>query len=1027
MLERIWAFMLNNVSQKIYGGQLIAMFLLNLSPISYRRLITCVVSLIVYTQVSYALDPMKSLTQYRYRVWQSSDGLPYDSVRSIAQSRDGYIWLATDLGLARFDGVRFTSSDEYIARNMGFDGVGPILTLSDGSLIISTHKRLFKYDGKWSEIALPETSVIKALSIEVGTGAIWVGTKSSGVYRILNNKTERFCKDNGLPSNHIQAIYAGGDGGADGSVWLASGDQGLIRLSKSGEIKVWGKKEGLVDDKLRSVFNDNKGNTWVGSDAGYLYQIKDTDIETFDFKHLGTIHDIYQDRDGNIWLGTDKEGLCRLRDKKLESSRDYNLLPDYDVRDIHEDIEGNLWIGTRHGGIIKISNGKFRVFSEAEGIANDEIQTIYEDKQSVLVGTHRGITEITKDGLMPFKINGRVYNEDVKSLYKDSKGNLWISARNQPLITVSPKGYVQTLLHKPGLINSITEDVESTLWFGSSSKRSLYRLKDNQLVDVFKSANLQPANVHLILADSAGHVWVATEIGILQLKGERLIKHYDMSNGLANNAVRSLYMDQQGDLWIGMHKSGLQRLRGAIGNQPQFSSYTTTNGLCSDGVYQIREDLKGNLWFGSRSGIFTIKKSDFDDLDQGEIKQLNCRNYDTSDGMKSSMCNMYGNMNGLNIPRSVLRFPTMKGVVEIDTERLTDNRISPIVVIESLAANGEPLQITGAVKIGPGKNNIEIRYTGLSFTEPRKVRFRYMLEGFDAGWINTEDQRMVRYSNLSPGEYRFLVMASNNDGLWSSKAEVLAFTLKPHFYQTYWFKLFMLLAAISVVFVFHYYRLKRVKEKSEAILAERNRLARELHDTLLQGFAGITLQLESVAGRLLHSPILALKQLNGILPSMDKTLKDARQSIWSLRNSSIEETHLINELRRLVEEYGKESALVEFKVNGEYHQLPSQVESQIIRISQEAITNALKHAQARRVELQLTYGLQALSISIKDDGRGFDSNQIFIDKGHFGLMGMRERAEIIGATLQINSQPNLGTTVGLKYPLKFHQTLHKAS
>jgi signal transduction histidine kinase len=354
-------------------------------------------------------------------------------------------------------------------------------------------------------------------------------------------------------------------------------------------------------------------------------------------------------------------------------------------------------------------------------------------------------------------------------------------------------------------------------------------------------------------------------------------------------------------------------------------------------------------------------------------------------------------------------------LVEVDPAHFRVNSVPPPVALERFAVDDVPLREAGPrLRVEAGHVHFEFDYAGLSFTAPQKVRYRYMLEGFDRDWTEAGTRRAAYYTNIPPGRYTFRVQAANNDGVWNTQGATLAFELRPHFYQTLWFYALLTALVVGMVVLLLRLRLRRAEGEFRAVLGERSRIAREIHDTLAQGYVGISVQLEVLAELLrMHKVEAAAKHLDTTRGYVREGLADARQSIWALRSQDSEETTMPVRMRRMVETAGGNGLKASFGLFGAYRPLPAETEREFLRVAQEAIHNVKKHAEAKHLSVQLEYGPGEIALDVQDNGRGFATDEAQ-PPGHFGLTGMHERAAAIGGTLEVTSEPNAGTTVRLR-------------
>jgi signal transduction histidine kinase len=513
--------------------------------------------------------------------------------------------------------------------------------------------------------------------------------------------------------------------------------------------------------------------------------------------------------------------------------------------------------------------------------------------------------------------------------------------------------------------------------------------------------------------DSKGNLWIGTFGGLGRLTNEEFTS-FTVSDGLSSDAVISLHEDSDGTLWIGTNGGGLNRLKDG-----KFTAYTTSNGLLDDVVYRILEDGRNNLWLSCRKGIYHISKKELDEFARGLIAGIAPVAYGTADGMTTRECSGGGDPAGWRGSDGKLWFPTIKGVAMIDPERIRTNSQAPPVVIEQVRIDEKSFAPGERLELPAGTTRFDLYYTAPSFVAPEKVRFKYKLEGFDTGWIDSGTRRIAYYTNLRPGAYTFRVIASNNDGVWNQTGASFNLYLKPYFYQTYWFYAVCLLGLVLLAWLLFRLRVRGLQAQFNAVLGERTRIAREIHDNLAQEMAGISVQLEVVARTMPPGAATAMTHLDRVRRQVRHGIAEARRYVWALRSPSFDNNDLPAALTETARRLTHDTAVqAQVEVNGSFRPLDQSVEDNLLRIGQEAINNAVKHAQAERIFVNLVFDARRVQLIVRDDGRGFDNHVAGNGRaGHFGLVGMRERAEQMGGTLSIRSTGGAGTEVVADVPL----------
>jgi signal transduction histidine kinase/ligand-binding sensor domain-containing protein/CheY-like chemotaxis protein/HPt (histidine-containing phosphotransfer) domain-containing protein len=768
-----------------------------------------------------ARNQQLTTSQYRWDVWQKEDGLPQNSVTSILQTRDGYLWLGTLEGLVRFDGQRFVIFDKQNTAEMRDNNVAALYEARDSSLWVGTDGGgLLRYQaGKFTPYAtqqgLPHDKV-KALA-EDAQGTLWVGTEA-GLAQFKDGKFTNYAIQTGAARFAVSALRAT----RDGSLWVGTDGGGLSQF-KDGSFKSFTTKDGLANDRVWTLYEARDGALWIGTDGG-LSVLRDGRFSSFTKKDglpNETIWAIHEARDGSLWVGTNGGGLSRFHDGKFTAySRDQGLSQDV-VWAIYEDREGSLWVGTEGGGLNRLAERRIGLYDANNGLLHNSVWSVYEDREGTLwVGTEAGLNRLkdgqftayttAKDGLAP----GRVW-----SIYQDRSGNLWVGTDSG--LSKMRDGRWTTYTNKQGLppnaVLALGEDFTGNLWIGTDGG-GLARLDNGRFVVFTTQDGLPDNHIKVLLEDQAGNLWLGTEAGLSRWRNGTFI-NYGAQEGLPNGFIRSLYEDRDGSLWIGTRGGGLVRFRDGV-----FKAVTTRNGLFNDVIYQILEDGQQNFWLSSTKGIFRTSKRELNDFLEGRISAVNSAPFGAADGVKSNECNGGSQPAGWRGRDGRLWFPTIKGLVVLDPEQLKRNDLAPPVLIEQALVNGRPINLSQVGSLPRGRGDLEFHFTALSFLDPEKIRFRYQLEGYDDHWVEAENRRTAYYTNLPPGNYRFHVVAANSDGVWNNVGATWKFELQPHFYQTRWFIITCALIALALGYGLMRWRGKQLVRRNkilEAAIADR--------------------------------------------------------------------------------------------------------------------------------------------------------------------------------------------------------------
>jgi two-component system sensor histidine kinase/response regulator len=645
-----------------------------------------------------SLDPSRSISQFTQVVWGTQSGLPQGSVLALAQSPDGYLWIATEDGLARFDGVRFSLYDKENT---------PELQSND----------------------------IRALLVDRQNN-LWIGTNGGGLCLYSAKRFRTFSTADGLGSNNIGSIFED----REGSLWIGTRDNGLSRYAK-GEFESYSAKQGLRAAEIWSVFDD---------------------------------------REGNLWLGTKGEGLIRLKNAAFTTLTTHDGLSSDVVLPVMEDRNGGVWVGTHGQGLNCIRDGKVTVYTAAQGLPGAAISSLAEDSPgAVWIGTRRGLTRFQKGKFVTSDTGSGLVNGSVQALYRDRAGDIWIGTRSG--ISHYHQGHFVNYTSKQGLSND---------------------------------------SVFSIHPDGRGCMWFGTAGGLNRF-GDGLFTRYSRREGLSNRVVYSITGDPDGTLWIGTNGGGLDCFKDG-----KFTVFNTGIGLFDDAIFNILEDGRGSLWMSSNKGVFRVSRADLEAVVAGRGKRIESIAYGISDGMRSKERNGGFQAAAWRGAGGALYFPTLEGLSILYPKYLEPGKVPPTVLIERIAVDGKAYDPNKPIRLPPGDGRLEFQFTALSLTTPERIRFSYMLEGFDRDWIDSGERREALYTNIPPGDYRFRVKACTRENLCNSLETPAIVSLEPHFYQTYAFAVLSTLAGLATFGIAFRLRMRRIRgneTKLVALVDERTR------------------------------------------------------------------------------------------------------------------------------------------------------------------------------------------------------------
>jgi ligand-binding sensor domain-containing protein/two-component sensor histidine kinase len=969
--------------------------------------------LILLAPALFALDPHKAFSQYTRTVWTQADGLPQDTIRRITQTTDGYLWLGTEEGLARFDGYDFT---DFTKANspLPSNSITYLAAGQNGTLWIGTSSGLARYrDGSFTIYTVREGLPDNAISsvFEDHNGTLWI-TAGTRLCRLDGTKVTVFPAEQLAPIQAVRVAYEdrqntmwfAGVGGLvrlenkrlvavlgpeylDGSIpivlsgdrsdnlWL-SGTKGVICRSKDGGLRKFDSSDGLPDQVIRALWVGPDGSVWTGSTGG-LSRLQGN---RFVSSGLGDRNDseirvLYGDREGDLWIGTNS-GLNRLRDGKITMYGRTEGMPSDEPLTVHQDRGGDVWVGYNGPGLMDIRDGKPHVYTTEHGLPSNGINVIRESRNGdLLVGTRSGLSRMHGAVFTNYLLPDPLDRRGVFDTLEDRHGNLWAAGPGGVFTMVG--GKFENVLPGGPLVNdtavALSEALDGSIWAGTFGN-GLWRL-DRQ--------------------------------------DER---RFSRAEGLQSDQIRSLFQDPDGTLWIGTFGGGLIALRNGV-----FFSYTEKDGLLSDNVSHVEDGGDGSLWLATTRGICRVSKAQLLDFTSGKIKMLTPVNYTVQDGLRSVECAPgYPVAGGGTRTRDGhLWLPTSRGLAVIDPgeEAHEQASVAPRLMLQEITVDGQKIELHRATRLGPGTSHIQFRYVGIHLSAPERVRYAYKLDGLDKNWTTAGTRRVIDYTGLPHGTYRFLVQAmlpGQSPSEMSYDLEIL-----PHLYERKSFLWLCLGFFLTSIYGLYELRLKQMRSRFSVILEERARMAREIHDTLAQGFIGITRQLDAITKRMKDQDPIAQQHLEVAQKMARHSLTEAMRAVMDLRAAELENSDLVSALTSATREWTAQTGVTcEIDVSETLPKLSGDIEHNVIRISQEAVTNALKHAGANKIRIHLRTGPGKLLITVHDNGRGFELSRAFVTTGgHFGLLGMRERAQRLGGELDLVSEPGAGTQVEVSIPL----------
>lgn len=956
------------------------------------------------------------------RVWQVDDGLPGDNVTGVAQSEDGYLWIATQSGLARFDGITIKEVNlpvgraHPIIRALTLARNGNLWLALDGGTVVRYDRVNARQFG--GADGLPRLPLVDAF--EGADGAIWISYLDGSVSRILGDEVKRFGGENGLTGSGTCSLAAG----ASGELWFAKGGQigryggerfavqftvperyvqilaaraGGMWICAGNRLLKYGADSNLVEVakipvdaavvRPTALLEDQEGGVWIGTAATGLFRYGGAVIEPMETSH-GRIRTIAQDREGNIWVGTDGGGLNRLRQQVVEVQGRADGLPFDTVRSVGEDRAGTLWVVTQNGDVANNWGGTWQTVGAADGWPGGQATCVACDPSGVVwFGTYSHGLYYLKDGR--FSVVRRrdgLLGTSVRCLLADQAGNLWITFSGDAVLQRWHAGKFQNF----------------ALREGSKAVRAL-------------------------LEGGAGQIWLANmDAELLRVEGDQVVVVTPLA-GESPRPIRSLAWTADGSLWIGYSSAGVGRLKAG-----KFSLIGEAQGLLDNSICSLMADRRGWFWFGSDHGIFRVSQTELHEVAEGQAEALNAESYGKDDGLPS-LQGYYGHSPGAALTRDGrVLIPTHSGLAIVHPDRVHTNRVAPPVLIESVLVDNRELLAAGPARklvLPPDYKKLDIHFTAPSFIEPEKVRFSFQVRGWDEEWTESSDERSASFSRLPAGAYVFRVKAGNNTGVWNEAGAELSFQVLPFFWQTWWFRL----AAVGILLVLTYaavrfIALRRLRKKmrwleaENALQRERARIARDIHDDLGAHMTQISL-LAELTEQAIGKPEQAGDHVRQIATMSRRGIKALDEIVWAVNPRNDTVADLLDYAGQYAVNFLNAAGLrcrLEFPAEPVTSALSAEVRHGLFLALKEALHNAAKHSRASEVRLTVRLTAAEMVWLVVDNGCGFA--QAPGDALADGLRNMQQRLVELGGSCTITSKLGAGVTIQFTVPCRENES-----
>jgi ligand-binding sensor domain-containing protein/signal transduction histidine kinase len=972
-----------------------------------QRLRTLVIWLLVCTAGSIAL-PADGPAGYTRHVWQAPDGLPEQTVQAFAQTADGYLWIGTTGGLLRFDGAHFTLFDRQNMPSLHENSIFCLMVARDGALWIGTEggglaRYLHGQFRSWSTRDNLSNDFVRALTQDA-EGTIWAGT-DNGLLRLDGDHFVRVDGTPAIPALAVHAIYQD----HAGSLWVGGSRLLRLRGKVASEYTLRGEAS---QNRVKSIVQTHDGTLWVGTVSGLNRMLPGHD----GFEHVagitGTVRVLRQTPDGVLWIGTIGQGAFEYSAGKLTQMTAPTLLPSNTVLNFFEDGEKNFWIGTQTG-MLRLTRTPVCIVSRP--LANDsDFGTISQDRDgSFWIGSTQ-LFHMINGAVTPRELPGMA-GMHVRNVFRDRAGVLWVGTDGGGVFRIAA-GSTTRFTSREGLSNNfvraMAQDRDGSMWvaadeginhiFGEGAKTRIvsYQMRDG----------LAYFSTRSLLEDRRGDLWIGTDRGLSHMHGGAFVSDA-ATTALAQMKIWAIHEDSDGGLWFGTRNSGLYRFRDG-----KIAHYSSEDGLAGNAIYQIVEDGAGHFWMSGPNGISLLNRHELDAQAESSARHFALTFY--SIAAMAANTEIYGGTqpSGCITAEGDVWFPSNRGPVHIQPVQRSLLPPPPIR-IQSVLADGLPASLSAPIVLQPGNNRLQFAYAPIRLRSQDGLRFRYRLEGFERDWTVTTTARTADYTNLSPGRYRFRVRTfevGNPDAVSEATVDIVQ---RPYFYRTWWFMATCVLLIVLLIFAIYRYRVQQVRSRFEAVLEERSRLAREMHDTVIQGCTGVSALLEALSMEGARNEAgdglmdFARQQLR-------TTINEAREAIWNLRQEDTNSDAVGEKIESMAAQVSQEFHLpITCSITGTPFGLSHPIAHDLLMVAREAVFNAVLHGRPAHVEVELAYNPRELTLSVIDDGCGLDPRTIERQSGHhFGLKGMRERIERSGGKFRLIGAIGKGVRIEVHLP-----------
>ncbi len=941
---------------------------------------------------------------YIATLWQAQDGLPSETIQAFAQTPDHYLWIGTLRGLVRFDGSRFLRFDSGTVPALKTDSVFCLTVTRDGSLWIGTEgDGLIRYrNGAFRNFSANDgltNDVVRAVYEDVA-GNIWVGT-DSGLFRFSGERLKRVDGNGAIPAMSVHAIAGDGRGG----IWI--GGTALVHIDRQGVRNyrlVWD----ISSLRVKSILATRDGSVWVGAVSG-LYRMQ----EMGGFRHVdevpGTVRVLRETSDGALWAGTIGNGLYVNRTGRFVRVNSTIGLSSNTVLNLYEDGEENIWVGSQ-AGMLRLTKSSVSIYP-LPGASDSDFGNVYQDRDGTLWICSNHLFRMEEGVLKPYSFPG-LTGIKVRLLMRDKEGALWIGTDGKGVFRQSGKKWVHYVA-EDGLGNNypraMIQTRDGSVWIGTDGDVSHWTPRGFKTL----TNGFQSVSVMALLEDRVGDIWMGTFQGLKHFQGNRFVSDV-VTAAVGRDTVWALHEDRHGVLWIGTNR-GLYRYKSG-----EIFQFTTNNGLVSNLIYSILENGDGDLWLSGPNGASLQSWKQLEEAANRRLQSVTPIYFASS--LDAGSAEIFGSMQpaGAITRQGDVWLPSNKGLVHIAANRMERRGAFPLAIDRVVVDGREVSSRAQPIVLLPASSRVEISYAPILLRSQADVLFRTRLEGFDQEWREASSSRTVEFDNLAPGHYVFRVEAWETGQSESRSAASLEFVQEAHFYRRPWFLILCAGLLAGMGWAAYRFRIQRIKTRFRLVLEERSRLAREMHDTVLQGCTNVSALLEAASSMEAADPASADEMVNLARTQVRATIGEARQAIWDLRRNELPGEDIVRSLERIADQMSRKARIpIVCEVTGKPFPVEPSALQELLMISREALHNSLMHGQPGEIVLRADFSDESLVIQVGDDGCGFDCAYTGDDSSpHFGVKGMKERARRIGAIFSLNSNMGVGTEVRVEISRK---------